>query len=323
MKKIITLFAIFSFFTQGNAQENNTKNPDNLLKELAENGCKCIDSINAYNKNNKEVSLEISACLNKQAGDLQIRRKLLNIPDLDKISKQTDEKKQIDIAINLDENSKEYKTSYYELERYLMSNCPSMKDKASSNEKVNENSVSNNKKAREYYSLGQKESEKENFKKAVDYFEKAVKEDPKFAFAWDNLGINYRYLNEFDKAIEAYKKSIEIDPNGLMPLQNIAVAYLHKKDYDNVIKSYEKLAKVDSNNPEVYYGLGNVYATNLKDYEKGLNNMCKAYNLYVEHKSPYRTDAETLISMIYTEMKKEGKEEQFDQILKDNHISQD
>lgn len=322
MKNIITLLAIFSLYIQASAQENKAADPDNLLKELADNGCKCIDSINAYNKNSKEVSLEISQCINQQAGALQIGRKLLNIPDLENLTNQVNEKKQIDIAIDLDENSTEYKTSYYELERYLMNTCPAMKDKASSNEKLNENSVSDNKKAREYYSLGQKESVKENFKKAAEYFEKAVKEDPKFAFAWDNLGISYRQLNELDKAINAYKKSIEIDPNGLMPLQNIAVAYLHKKDYKNVIKSYEKLAKVDNNNPEVYYGLGNVYATNLKDYEKGLNNMCKAYNLYVEHKSPYRTDAETIISMIYAEMKKQGKEKEFNEILAANNISQ-
>ncbi|MDG2433581.1 hypothetical protein, partial [Flavobacterium sp.] len=68
--------------------------------------------------------------------------------------------------------------------------------------------------------------------------------------------------------------------------------------------------------------LGNVYALNLKEYEKGLDNMCKAYNLYVSQKSPYRTDAESIINMIYAELKKQGKETQFNQILKDNNITQ-
>jgi tetratricopeptide (TPR) repeat protein len=57
-------------------------------------------------------------------------------------------------------------------------------------------------------------------------------EDPEFAFAWDNLGISQRRLNNYDKAIFAYSKSLAIDPK-LMPLQNIAVAYVHKK---NLIK---------------------------------------------------------------------------------------
>jgi tetratricopeptide (TPR) repeat protein len=53
-----------------------------------------------------------------------------------------------------------------------------------------------------------------------------------------------------------------------MPLQNIAVAYVHKKEFDKAITAYEKLAEVDKNNPEVFYGLGNVLAMDLKEYEK-------------------------------------------------------
>jgi tetratricopeptide (TPR) repeat protein len=203
-----------------------------------------------------------------------------------------------------------------------MSNCSATKERVAAAEKQSTKSVSENKKSLEFYSLGLKETKKENFQKAADYFEKAVHEDPAFAFAWDNLGISYRRLDNYDKAIYAYNKSIAIDPNGLMPLQNIAVAYVHKKEFDKAITAYEKLAEVDKNNPEVFYGLGNVLTMDLKEYEKGLDNMCKAYNLYTEQKSPYRTDAETIIRMIYVELKKQGKELQFNKILNDNHINQ-
>ena len=50
--------------------------------------------------------------------------------------------------------------------------------------------------------------------------------------------------------------------------------------------------------------------------------MCKAYNLYIQQKSPYRADAEKVINIIYYEMKKQGKEEKFNEILKANNISQ-
>lgn len=322
MKKIIILLLAISIYSNGTAQEKNKTNTDSLLKELADNGCKCVDSINVYNKANDEVAIEISTCIDKQTGPLQLGKKLMNIEALKKKAEEKEGKKQVDISIDFNKNSKEYKQSYYELERYMMSNCSVIKDKIASTEKQNKKSISENKKALEFYSKGLKETKNKNFELAVDYFEKAVKEDPEFAFAWDNLGISYRQLNNFDKAIESYTKSLELDPNGLMPLQNIAIVYQYKKDYPKAIDAYEKLAKVDSNNPEVFYGIGNVYATNLKDYEKGLENMCKAYNLYFEQKSPYRTDAETIISMIYSEMKKQGKEELFNQILEANHINQ-
>lgn len=322
MKKILFLFIFALSFIKGISQENKKLSSEILLKELSENGCKCVDSIITYNKSKSEVAKDISDCINKQTGAFQMGSKLMEIDNLKEKAEVVNGKKEVNISININENSDEYKKYYYELERYMMNNCKSLKEKIATNEKQSSKSFSDNIKATEYYSKGLDESKKGNFEKAVQYFEKAVKEDSEFAFAWDNLGVNYRRLNNFDKAIESYKKSLEIDPNGLMPLQNIAIVYQYKKEYQNAINAYEKLAKIDENNPEVYYGIGNVYAINLKDYEKGLENMCKAYNMYIQQKSPYRADAEKIINIIYSEMKKQGKEEKFNQILKANNISQ-
>jgi tetratricopeptide (TPR) repeat protein len=322
MKNILSVIIFISICYAGVSQESKKSESEELLKQFADNGCKCVDSINPFGMSKVEIAQEISACISKQAGAYQMSSKLMGIDDLTEDAEIVDGKKQINISVNLNENSEEYKKFYYELERYMMANCSSLEEKISSNEILSSKSLSENERAMEFYSKGLKEVKKENYEKAVEYFGKAVKEDPEFAFAWDNLGVNYRRLNNFDKAIECYTKSLEIDPNGLMPLQNIAVAYQYKKEYSKAIEAYEKLAKIDKNNPEVYYGIGNVYASNLNDYEKGLDNMCKAYNLYIELKSPYRADAEQMINIIYTEMKKQGKEKEFNKILKANNISQ-
>jgi tetratricopeptide (TPR) repeat protein len=321
MKKIILFTTLIFAYTLGICQDINSKS-DALLKELAESGCMCIDSIQSFNKIKTEVSLEINKCLDEATGAYQLGSKLIDISDLSEASEETDEVKDISISINIDEDSKDYKKYYYELERYMMDNCPSLKDILSNNDKLNDKSFTDNEIALRYYSHGIEESENGNFEEAVENFQKAVKVDPEFAFAWDNLGISYRMLNKFDEAIDAYEKSLEIDPNGMMPLQNIAVAYQYKKEYKKAIKAYKKLAIIDKSNPEVFYGIGNVYTINLKDYEEGLDYLCKAYNMYIEQKSPYRTDAEKLINYIYSEMKEQGKEEKFNQILEANHISQ-
>jgi tetratricopeptide (TPR) repeat protein len=185
---------------------------------------------------------------------------------------------------------------------------------------VNSTSYSSNKEALELYQKGLKLSKAGNCDKAIAYYEAALKIDPQFVFAWDNLGLCYRRLDYYDKALEAYQKSLEIDPNGIMPLQNIAVVYQFKKEYNKAIECYEKLEKVDGNNPEIYYGIGNIYASYLEEYEKALGYMCKAYNLYIEQKSPYRSDAEKVIRNIYSAMKKQGKEARFNEILKENKI---
>ena len=106
-----------------------------------------------------------------------------------------------------------------------------------------------------------------------------------------------------------------------MPLQNIAIVYEYKKEYDKALKTYERLAKLDKNNPETFYGIGRMYILGKNDFENGLDNLCKAYNLYIEQKSAFRADAEKVIQFIYEEMKKQGKEDKFKEILKKNNIS--
>jgi tetratricopeptide (TPR) repeat protein len=108
-----------------------------------------------------------------------------------------------------------------------------------------------------------------------------------------------------------------------MPLQNIAVVYEYKKEYDKELDAYKRLLEIYPDDPEVYYGIGRIYTFFKNDPEKGLDNFCKAYNLYIKINSPYRTDAEKNISSIYRQMKKDNKENVFLKILKDNNISLD
>lgn len=322
MKKHLLYGLFLLLSTVSIAQENDTIvefdfDNDKFLKEISDNACQCIDSISAYNKSRKDVALEIHACIDKQCGAYQMGMKLSQIKNLNVTN---GENKSINIDINVNPDSNEYKKYYYEIESYLMSNCKPLIEKIAANDKLGIKSMSSNPDALKFYNLGLDAGQNGEFEKAIDYYKKALVFDGEFAFAYDNMGVCYRRLNKFDEAIDAYEKSLKIDPNGLMPLQNIGVVYLYKKEYRKAIKSYERLSKIDPKNPEVFYGLGNIYAQHLFEYEKALDNLCKAYNIYVEQKSPYRSDAEKLIQLVYSEMKKQGKEAIFNQILEKNGI---
>jgi tetratricopeptide (TPR) repeat protein len=142
-----------------------------------------------------------------------------------------------------------------------------------------------------------------------------------FSFAWDNLGICYRKTDQYDEALKAYRKSIVANPQGRMPWQNIAVVYEFQKEYQKAIDAYQQLSLLDKDNPEVFYGIGRIYIFKLQDYEKGLDNICTAYRIYETQKSPFRSDAETIIGHVYSEMKKQGKDKRFYEILKAHNIS--
>ena len=286
----------------------------NILSKTADRSCQCIDSISTSNRNAEENAIEIKKCIDKDVVTYQSQLKLTGTVDLKEGEKTT-------ITIYTNPESKIFKEYYYEIEKELMGNCKAIKNVVGRNDAENEKSLSNISDAIKEYNKGNEYLRKDDYANALPYYEKAVKFDSEFVFAWDNIGVCNRRLGNYDRALKAYEMSLKLDPASLTALQNIPLVYVSKKNYLKAIKSYDDLFKVDNDNPEVYYGIGLIYYKNLLDYEKALNNICKAYNLYIKQNSPYRADAEKIIQGIYAELKKQGKEKNFNKILEDNNIS--
>lgn len=319
-KRLTILIPIFicSFVFAQKVKDKKTPTDKEVLKELSESTCKCIDSINGYNKTKDVVNNEISSCISERVLPYMLSKSLTKAET--DIEKGNIKDKKIDISINSNPESEDYKQAYYDIESHLMDNCSRLRDLVTAAESKHD-LLSKDPVALDFYNKAVEASEKEDWKEAIKNYEQSVKKDPQFIYAWDNLGVCYRRAGEYDKAIEAYKKSLTIDPKGKMPLQNIAMTYVYKKEYQKAIDAYLNLDKVHPGDPEVYYGIGQVYYDHLKDYEKSLDYMAKAYNIYTDQKSPYRTDAETIIGYIYKKMKDEGKADKFKEILKNNKIN--
>ncbi|HRU39332.1 MAG TPA: tetratricopeptide repeat protein, partial [Candidatus Goldiibacteriota bacterium] len=66
---------------------------------------------------------------------------------------------------------------------------------------------------RSYFHIALIYSMKNELEKAVPYYEKAIKANPKNYPALNNLGLCYYRLYKKDKALEAFKKSLALDPN--------------------------------------------------------------------------------------------------------------
>lgn len=320
IKKRITILFFISLYSLSFSQ--NKLSEKTTLQELSENACKCTDSISLANRKKEDIIKDMHDCIDKYTGALQISNLLKGAEKLSEKAPEVNGKKQINLTFNTNKDSQQYKDSYNEIERYLMKNCESLK-RATQSSETNYDKFSKNETAIDFYQKAVDASKKENWKEAIQNYEQALKIDPKFIYAWDNLGICYRRVEEYDKALHAYKQSLSIDPKGKMPLQNIAITYVYKKEYQKAIDAYKDFDKVYPGDPEVYYGMGQVYFTHLKNNEKGLDNICKAYKIYSEQKSPYRSDAETMIGYIYKSMKEENKSDRFKEILKSNNIKFD
>jgi tetratricopeptide (TPR) repeat protein len=282
-----------------------------FLTRAANDACHCIDSINVTNKSDKEVAGEISACIDKGAVSYQMAINLYH-------SLRSGDKK---VNLEVNKNSDEYKKYYYELEAWLRDSCEPLSRKVATNDKQSSVSLSKNPSALAAYYRGVDVMKKENYRDAADYFATALGIDSVFTFAWDNLGLCYRRMGRYDEALKAYNKSLSIDPNGKLPLHNIPVVYEYKQEYDKAIEAYLNILKKYPDDPEAYYGTGRIYISIKQDYEKGLQQMCMAYNIYTQSRSPYRVDAEKNIHFVYAKMKEAGREERFFEILEANNIN--
>lgn len=311
---IIPLFASISFFAQKGFDEKK------LIAELSENGCKCVDSIALFDRTKNEIFQDVHDCIDKQASALQVGKLLAEAEEKSKTTKEVNGKKNVNVELNINKNSAQYLESYHALESYMMSNCESLKNATKTSE-TNANKLSSNSDAMAFYDQAIDESQKGNLENAAKFYEQSVAKDPKFSYAWENLGVVYRKLGNYDKALNAYKKAIAIDPKAKMALQNIPIVYIYTKEYQKAIDSYLELDKVYPGDAEVYYGIGNVYFAHLKQSDKALDYICKAYRIYAQEKSPYRSDAESIIGAIYQEMKKNNQSDKFVQILKNNNIN--
>jgi tetratricopeptide (TPR) repeat protein len=283
-----------------------------VLRRSAQAACQCVDSVDRTKNDRVEKTKAVAGCIDVQASALQMAVKLLN--SLKNPSKE--------ITINVSNNSSEYQSFYFSIERWLKDSCRSVNKILMNNDDImSEKSLTENEEAKAAYSKGQEFLRKEDYAGGIPWFEKAVAIDPEFAFAWDNLGICYRKTNNLEKAEAAYKASLKVDPKGKTPLQNLPVVYQLQNKPDEAIETYNKLLEYYPGDPEVYYGVAIVYFNYKQDMEKALDNMCKAYNIYIENKSPYRSDAEKIINKIYARMKADNKEDAFKRILKENNIT--
>jgi len=128
--------------------------------------------------------------------------------------------------------------------------------------------------AQAYSYLGTISREKEDYAKAIEYYEKAIRleQTPKVKYAaFNGIGTAYFYKQDFDKAIEFYKKALELkigdgDANIYF---NIGIAYIRKQDYDKSMEYLKKVVDLDSKHVKAIRTMGSIYSIN-HNYTKAI-----------------------------------------------------
>jgi tetratricopeptide (TPR) repeat protein len=92
------------------------------------------------------------------------------------------------------------------------------------------------------YDAGKKAVEAQNWKGALDSFNRALEREPNSADVHNYLGYTYRHMGNFDMAFKHYDTALRIDPKHKGALEYSGEAYLL---VNNLPKAEENLSRLD------------------------------------------------------------------------------
>ena len=100
--------------------------------------------------------------------------------------------------------------------------------------------------ARVYFNQGAEFSKKKNWHLAIQAYAQAVRLDPKFPEAWNNLGYCYRRVKDYDKSFDAYKHALDLKPDYPNAHEYMGRTYLATGNKDAAMREYEVLKRLDA-----------------------------------------------------------------------------
>ena len=132
----------------------------------------------------------------------------------------------------------------------------------------------------------------EDYAKAIEFLQKALKVDKNYSEAWNNLGVAYEKTGKYDEAIEAYKAALlnTFYRNPEKALNNLGRVYYRMKRYDEAIDAYKEAAKRASDFALPYYGIALCYNASGR-----YGNAATALRKALELDPAYRGDKERAI----------------------------
>jgi tetratricopeptide (TPR) repeat protein/MFS family permease len=106
---------------------------------------------------------------------------------------------------------------------------------------------------------GERYIEEGRFEEAINQFKKALKINPEFVEAYNDIGSLNAWQGKFEEAINYYEKALRIEPEFKPALIGLASAYDRKGNIKKAEKIYKKILNLDPNVAIVYVSLGNIY----------------------------------------------------------------
>ena len=137
----------------------------------------------------------------------------------------------------------------------------------------------------EYYTLGESYYKLEDYKKAAEYYELAMRKKEQYWAAFYKLAKCYVFTSDWNNALPMYEKILQRDPENSSIKASIAYIHSMKGDFKQSIQIYEELLEIQPDNQDYLENYLAVLAADNKKFEK--NNAAKFTTAYDRLKATY------------------------------------
>ncbi|XP_027244741.1 protein O-mannosyl-transferase TMTC4 isoform X8 [Cricetulus griseus] len=142
--------------------------------------------------------------------------------------------------------------------------------------------LSRHTKKKVHYNIGKNLADQGNQTAAIRYYREAVRLNPKYIHAMNNLGNILKERNELQEAEELLSLAVQIQPDFAAAWMNLGIVQNSLKRFEAAEQSYRTAIKHRRKYPDCYYNLGRLYA-DLNRHVDALNAWRNATVLKPEH----------------------------------------
>lgn len=144
-----------------------------------------------------------------------------------------------------------------------------------------------NKKAVGYYNQGKELQALGKLIEAAQVYRKAIKKQPKFVEAHNNLGNVLVDLERFEEAIKYYRKAVDLTPQNPMLLNNMGNALQLQGENEKAIKWLNRAIKKDPDYGDAYNNLGHALS-DLGEIDQAISAFRKSIQINPGNEKAYR-----------------------------------
>ncbi len=113
---------------------------------------------------------------------------------------------------------------------------------------------------------------------AIDFYQAALKKDPRRAMLWNKIGLAELRLARYDNAKADFEKAVKIDHNFSDAVGNLGATYYLQKQYGKAIKTCKKAIKMRPDVASFHNNLANAYFSR-KEFDKAVQEFVRALEL--------------------------------------------